>query len=131
MPAEAFARELDRDERILGHRLVDPRIQRRQLHRFELAKDPQRGTDRQRADPATVAGLVEHRLEVLAQRRELCSADVVRAGLASGGDDRGAQILDVEQLVAIVAAAEDREVAPLACPLVHQREHAEPLGPDE
>ena len=54
---------------------------------------------------------------------------------AAGSDarehDRGAQIVDVEELVAIRALAEDREVAAFARPLVEEREHAEALGTDE
>ena len=58
-------------------------------------------------------------------------ADVDRlaGGLVAlgGGDDRVDEILDREQLVAVLARAEDRDPAALADPVEQDLEHAEPL----
>ena len=45
--------------------------------------------------------------------------------------DRVAEVLDVEELVAIVAAPDHREVVPGVRPVVEEREDPETLRPDE
>src|SRR3954471_4805743 len=79
---------------------------------------------------------VEHRLKVAAQGGELGRTDVERVVRALWAQrarehDGGAEIFDVEQLVAVVAGPRYREVAALVRPLEEQREGAEALGPDE
>ena len=91
---------------------------------------------RQGHDLLAEAGSIQHRLVVLPHRRELLRADVegvVDAPHPASRTGRSPppQVLHVEQLVAVVAAADHREAPPVLGPVVEQREHAQPLRPDE
>src|SRR5215204_2157247 len=67
---------LDRDERVLRCRLVDPLVERRKPQLVEDFKAPDRRRSRESYHLLAVAGIVEYGLIVLLHRRELFGADV-------------------------------------------------------
>ena len=86
------------------------------------------------AQPRARARVRAQRLKILAHRAELARADVDRLSgdrLIEAPDDGIDEILHGEQLVAVRAAAEDRDPPPLPDPVEQDLEHAEPLRPDE
>ena len=78
--------------------------------------------------------MVDQRLQVVAHGAERAGADVERlpgdrrVETARDGVD---EVLDREELVEVVAVAEDRDAAALADPVEQDLEHAEPLRADE
>src|SRR5881409_3888962 len=78
--------------------------------------------------------MIDQPLEVAAHRAELGRADVehlTRDVAGAGANDRVDKILDREQLIAIVPAAEHVDAAPVADPVEEDLEDAQPLRPEE
>ena len=80
--------------------------------------------------------MVQYCLEILAHGAEPLRSDVERVidEIPVGGRaqvDGPTQVLDVEQLVEVVARAQQREVPALIGPVVEELEHSEALRPDE
>src|SRR3712207_6314644 len=127
---------LYRDEGILGGGLVDPFVARREVKLVQDSQTPDRRCSREADDPFAVPGEVEDSLVVLLHRGELFGADVegvvdllLRKRQAQG--DGVAEVFDVEELVAVVAATDHGEVVSSVGPVVEQCEHPEAFGADE
>ena len=103
---------------------------------LEDAQDEDERRDRHAADLLAVAGAVEDGLVVLLHRRvflradvELRRHDVLR--IRHRVPDRVVEVVDVHELVAVLAAADHREAVARVGPVVEQREDAEALRADE
>src|SRR5215204_444532 len=124
------------DEGVLGGGLVHPPVERREP---ELVEDPQTPDRRRRGEAdylLAVPGVVEDGLVVLFHRGELLRPNVegfVDLGLREreAEGDGVAEVLDVEELVAVVAAPDHGEVVSGVRPVVEQREDAEALRADK
>ena len=134
--AQAGLQALDGDLAVLARRFVDPAVQRRQVQRLQHPQQPHGGALRQRDGAAAVAGAVEHGLHVVAHGPEVARRDV--EGVVDplclarqAQPDHLAQVVHVEQLVAVVAPSEQREAVAVGGPLVEQFEGAQALGADE
>src|SRR5207237_4657378 len=96
---------------------------------------PNCGSSREADDPFAFARVVQYGLVVALHRTELLSADVegvVDALLGQGNAevDGVAQVLYVEELVAVLATADHGEVMPLKRPIVENGEHDQSLRDD-
>src|ERR1019366_1202961 len=84
----------------------------------------------------SVAGPVEHRLDVVPHRAEFLGPDVesvvYRCRLpGQAQNDDIAEIGNVEELVEIVAGSQHRKVSSAERPAIQQLKNAKPLRPDE
>lgn len=134
-PAERL-QLLDRDVRILVGGLVDPRVQRREVQLFEDT-EREHGERRGRPDRAlTGARIIDRGLEVLLHRAELVRADVedgVHVRFVPGEHElhRADEIVDVHELILVVAPAHHRDVRARFDPVEKDLKDAETLGTDE
>src|SRR5918998_1050714 len=127
---------LYRDEGVLGGRLVDPLVERGEAQPVQDPQAPDRGRRGEADHLLAVPGVVEDGLVILLHRGELLGPDVegvvhLLLGEGEAEGDGVAEVLDVEELVAVVAAPDHREVMPGVSPVVEESEDAEALRADE
>ena len=134
LPPEQALGLRDVHERIARRRLVVPLDERRKLRELEPAEDDLRGTRRNRAQLRGRPRVGDQSLEVGAHGAELRCSDVEHlAGHVRRRrtQDRVDEVIDCEELVPVVPAAEHRNALALADPVEQDLEHAEPLRADE
>src|SRR5947208_2501950 len=108
-----------------------PLGQRRYLEQLQGAQSDLRRLHRHRLEVRSRPGMVDQRLQIRADAAEFRRAYVERlaGGFGSGSraHDRVDQILDAEQLVAVVSPPEDVDPASFADPIEQDLEDAQAL----
>ena len=130
LPTEQPLRPGDVDVRVAVRGLVVPFGQRRQVRDLERPEGELGGTRGHRAQRAVGMGVLDQGFQIRPHRSEVRRADVQRLagyGFRACEQDGFGEVVDVEQLVAVRAVAQDRDAPALADPVEEDLEDAEPF----